>query len=110
MPVSGAEKNTRRQVLEDLARELNRPGGPGCRMRRTARLVPYLSVRKAARRRLRVYCAGVGGVYALLTGDGQLILLDSGIAAAAREITTAAGQACLGHGPAANTVIRPEGL
>jgi hypothetical protein len=93
MPGSRADKNARREVLDDLARELNRPGGPGCRVRRTARLVPYLSVRRVSQGRLRVYCAGTADVYALLTSDGQLIRLDGGAAAAARQVAAACGRA-----------------
>ena len=87
-----AEKAARRELLAGLARELRQAGGPGCRRGWTLRLVPYLSVRRPGRRRMRVYCAGASGAYGFLTGSGQLVSLAGGVAAAAREIAAACGR------------------
>ncbi len=89
--MAGAETAARRELLDRLAREMRRPGGPGCRLRWTARLIPYLSIPRSGGGRLRVYCAGAGGAYGFLTGDGQLILLSDGAAGAAREVAAACG-------------------
>jgi hypothetical protein len=105
MAGSRAEKTTRRRLLDDLARELSQSAGPAQRLRagrrRTMRLIPYVSLRRAARGRLRVYCVSDAGLYALLTGDGQLIRLDDGITAAARAVAAACCQAGPGE-PAAD--------
>lgn len=94
MPGAPGGKAARRKMLDDLAGELDGRAGPGCRRRCTLRLIPYLSVRRAGRGRLRVYCVGTGGLYAFLTGDGQLIVPGGGgPAAAAREVAAAAGRA-----------------
>jgi hypothetical protein len=101
--MAGPEKARRQELLNRLARELRRPGGPDVRQRRTLRLIPYLSVRRAGRGRLRVYCAGAGGSYGYLTGDGQLISLGDGVAGAAREVAAACGR------PAGRTAPRTAG-
>lgn len=94
----GAETTTsRREMLGALARELRRAGGPAARRGWTLRGVPYLSVRRPGRRRLRVYCVSAGGGRAFLTGTGQLVSAAAGIPGAAGEIAAAAG------GPAART-------
>lgn len=86
----------RREVLADLARELRLPGGAGEGLRlrrgRTRRLVPYLAARAPGRAWLRVYCAASGGRAALLTGDGDVIRLDAGMGAAARDVAGASGR------------------
>jgi hypothetical protein len=93
MPGSRAQKRQRRKLLAELAAELSSPRGPGPslrpRLRCTWRLSPYLSVRKAGRGRLRVYCASDAGQYAFVTGSGQVIRLDEGIAAAAGAVAAA---------------------
>jgi hypothetical protein len=108
MAASRAEKRARRALLDSLARELGRPGGPGGRLRRTWRLVPYLSVRRAGRGRLRVYCAGTGGQYAFVTADGTVIGLGAGIPAAARDVAAASGRAREGR-PAGQVQAGPLG-
>ena len=102
----GTGKTARRELLGSLARELRQAGGPRCRRGRTLRLVPYLSIRRPGRRRLRVYCVGVGGAYGLLTGSGELISLAAGIAAAAQEITAACGHPAPGF-PAERAAAPP---
>jgi len=92
--MAGSGDGRRRlEVLAGLARELTVPSGPGAglrlRRRRTWRLVPYLGVRAPGRAWLRVYCAASGGRAALLTGDGDVIRLDTGMADAARQVTGA---------------------
>jgi hypothetical protein len=88
-----AENRRRRQLLTRLAGALNPSSASAypvrARLWLTWRLRPYLSVRADGRARLRVYCAGRAGRYALLTGNGQLIRLDEGIAAAAAAIEAA---------------------
>ncbi len=98
--MAGAERAARRELLDRLARELRRPGWPGCRLRRTARLIPYLSIPRSGGGRLRVYCAGTGGAYGFLTGDGQLIPLNEGVAGAAREVAAACGRPAAGRAAA----------
>jgi len=88
----GPEKAARRATLDSLARELRRPGGPGCRRRLTWRLVPYLSIGRAGRGRLRVYCIGARGRYGFVTGDGTVIRAGQGAAAAARDVAAACGR------------------
>ena len=86
MSWSNAENRRRRELLTRLAAAVNPASGSAhplrARLRLTWRLTPYLSVH-ASRPRLRVYCAGRAGQYALLTGNGQVIPLDEGIDAAA---------------------------
>jgi hypothetical protein len=93
MARSRAENRRRRDLLAGLAGELSSPSGSEhparTRLWLTWRLTPYLSVQAARRPRLRVYCAGRSGRYALLTGDGQVIRLDEGIAAAAAAVEVA---------------------
>jgi hypothetical protein len=90
MAGSRAEKSARRRLLAGLACELSQPDGlvrplrP--RMRCTVRLVPYLSLPDGARGRLRVYCVSDAGLYAFLTGDGQLIRLADGVPGAAQVV------------------------
>ena len=108
MPASAQDRAARRRLLDGLAGELNGPGGPGCRRRRTLRLVAYVSIRRAGRGRLRVYCAGTAGLYAFLTGDGQLIVPGrGGLAAAAREAAAAAGQDAGRAAPAGQAAGQP---
>jgi hypothetical protein len=80
-------------LLAGLAGQLSPPPGTEDAVRTrlwfTWRLRPYLVVRASGRARLRVYCAGRAGRYALLTGNGQVIRLDEGIAAAAAAIRAA---------------------
>jgi hypothetical protein len=94
-----AENKHRRELLTDLAHELRPASGsayrPRPRLWLTWRLRPYLSVRTAARTTLRVYCAGAAGRYVLLTGSGQVIGLDEGVAKAAAAIAVA----CAGREP-----------
>lgn len=89
---SKAENRRRRELLTRLAAAVSPSSASAhplrARLRLTWRLTPYLSVH-ASRSRLRVYCAGRGGRYALLTGDGQVIGLDDGIAAAAEAVEAA---------------------
>jgi hypothetical protein len=93
MAGSRAENRRRRQLLTRLASALNRSSAAAypvrARLWLTWRLVPYVSVHAAGRPRLRVYCAGRDGRYALLTGNGRVIRLDEGIAAAAAVIEAA---------------------
>lgn len=93
MARSRAENRRRRDLLDGLAGDLNSPSGSAypvrARLWLTWRLRPYLSVKAAGRPRLRVYCAGRSGWYALLTGDGQVFRLDQGVAAAAAGIEAA---------------------
>ena len=105
MARSRAENRRRQQLLTRLAGALNASSAPAypvrAQLRLTWRLRPYLSVGVAGRPRLRVYCAGRAGRYALLTGNGQLIRLGEGIAAAAAVIEAActgreAGQPVVG--------------
>jgi len=105
MTWSNAENRRRRQLLTRLAAAVNPSSAVAhpirARLRLTWRLTPYLSVH-ASRPRLRVYCAGRDGRYALLTGDGQVIGLDDGVAAAAEAVEAAyachseSGQAAAG--------------
>src|ERR1017187_8634763 len=89
MAGSRAEKAVRRRLLADLARELSMVLRLPARRRCTAHLVPYLSLRRATGGRVRVHCVSDAGLYAFLTGDGTVISLDGGIAAAAQAIAGA---------------------
>ena len=112
MARSKAENRRRRELLTRLAAALNPSSAAAhpirARLRLTWRLRPYLSVH-ASRTRLRVYCAGRDGRYALLTGDGQMIRLDEGIPAAAAAVEAACTRRESGQpaaGPAA-TAVQP---
>ncbi len=89
---SNAENRRRRELLTRLAVAVNPSSASTdpirARLRLTWRLTPYLSVH-ASPARLRVYCAGRGGRYALLTGNGHVIPLDEGLAAAAVAVEAA---------------------
>jgi hypothetical protein len=89
---SMAENGRRRDLLARLAAALNLSSAAAYPLRvriwLTWGLRPCLSVR-GDRPRLRVYCAGRDGRYALLTGNGQVIRLDEGIATAAAAIEAA---------------------
>jgi hypothetical protein len=89
MAGSRAEKAVRRRLLAGLARELSMVLRLPARRRCTAHLVPYLSLRRATGGRVRVYCVSDAGLYAFLTGDGTVISLDGGIAAAAQSVAAA---------------------
>ena len=87
-----SKAENRRDLLTRLAAALNLSSASAhpiqARLRLTWRLRPYLSIH-ASRPRLRVYCAGRDGRYALLTDTGQVIRLDGGIAAAAAAVEAA---------------------
>ena len=58
-------------------------------------LMPYVSVRMACRRRMRVYCVSSNtGRYALLTDAGQVIRLDEGVPGAVRAVAAACAWPC----------------
>ena len=99
-----AENQYRRDQLRDLAGELTPSSGSGHpprpRLGLTWQLRPYLSIRRASRARLRVYCAGAAGRYALLTSDGQVIRLDEGISTAAAAVMAA----CVGREPGESAI------
>lgn len=102
-----ADKAARRKLLASLARELRQTEGPGCRRGRTLGLVPYLSIHRPGRRRMRVYCASASGAYGFLTANGQLIGITGGIAAAAREIAAACDRPVPGSPPAERAAAPP---
>jgi hypothetical protein len=56
---------------------------------------------------MRVYCAISSGAYGFLTGNGQLIGITGGIAAAAREIAAACGRPVPGNPPAERAAAPP---
>jgi len=102
-----ADKAARRKLLASLACELRQTEDPGCRRGRTLRLVPYLSIHRPGRRRMRVYCVSASGAYGFLTANGQLIGITGGIAAAAREIAAACGRSAPESPPAERTAAPP---
>jgi hypothetical protein len=111
MARSKAENRRRRELLTRLAAALSPPSASAYRIRAglrlTWRLGPYLNVHADGWPRLRVYCAGRAGRYVLLTGNGQVILLDEGIAAAAAAVEAACSRRESGQpaaGPAAAAV------
>ena len=96
----GADWRRRRALLRALAGELGSSCDPGRqlrpRLRYGFRLMPYVSVRMACRRRMRVYCVSSNtGRYALLTDTGQVIRLNEDVSGVARAIAAA----CAWPGP-----------